>query len=293
MIDLHERLSEFSYGYGITREVQNLLSDVAIETVPFMPSLIQEDELGFDVGFNRPGAALLLQFKLGQSLRRFVRGYNCFAVPALDKPFFRFSVNTAEPDGQFETLLKAEYDGAETYYVAPIFADWPEYARLFETGAVLEQSILVTPSTIRNALVAQGSPDGMHRVVYDTNSVYVCSEPYQVSDTRKTSLVEGVLQRVVAEGENLAKTVRRIYEGFDHRSSIRRLRPDALLQAERALSSAGSIGERTPEPKRKQERNQRLEQLRKRARIEDDAVSAALGLELWALGIQLILASRD
>ena len=55
MIDLHERLSEFSYGYGVTRDVEQLLASVGIRAVPFLPSLLQEKQVGFDVGFGERG----------------------------------------------------------------------------------------------------------------------------------------------------------------------------------------------------------------------------------------------
>ena len=88
MIDLHERLSEFSYGYGVTREVEQLLLGVGIRTVPFLPSLLQEKQIGFDAGFNGRGAPLLLQFKLGHSLQRFIRSDKRYPAPKLEKPFF-------------------------------------------------------------------------------------------------------------------------------------------------------------------------------------------------------------
>ena len=110
-IDLHQRLSELSYGYGITREVENLLNDVGLRTTPFLPSLLDEANLGFDVAFDRPSAALLLQFKLGESVRRFRRSKNATIIPPIDRPFWRFSVDTAEPNGQFDLLLKAEQEG--------------------------------------------------------------------------------------------------------------------------------------------------------------------------------------
>jgi hypothetical protein len=58
MIDLPERLSEFSYGYGVTREVESLLASVSMRTAPFMPSLLHEAKLGFDVAFKNPGSVL-------------------------------------------------------------------------------------------------------------------------------------------------------------------------------------------------------------------------------------------
>jgi hypothetical protein len=94
-IDLHERLSEFSYGYGITREVERELQSQGFSATPFLPSLLQEAKLGFDAGFKRVGAPLLLQFKLGQAMRRFVPAPR----PKLSRPFWRYTIDTAEPDG--------------------------------------------------------------------------------------------------------------------------------------------------------------------------------------------------
>ena len=71
-VELHERLSEFSYGYGVTREVEQHLQQQGLSATPFLPSLLQEAKVGFDVAFSRPGKPLLLQFKLGQAMRRFV-----------------------------------------------------------------------------------------------------------------------------------------------------------------------------------------------------------------------------
>lgn len=113
-IELQQRLSEFSYGYGVTREIEIALAAQGLIPTPFMPSLIHEAKLGFDVAFERPGTPLLLQFKLGQAMQRFVPAPR----PNLSKPYWRFHLDTAEPDGQFDLLLKAEQDGADVFYVA-------------------------------------------------------------------------------------------------------------------------------------------------------------------------------
>lgn len=102
MIDLHERLSEFSYGYGVIRETEALLASVGLTTTPFQPSLLHEGEVGFDVAFRGPGTAVMLQFKLGQELQRFHRTRNQ-ARPQINRPFWRFSVDTTEH--QFQQLL--------------------------------------------------------------------------------------------------------------------------------------------------------------------------------------------
>ena len=296
MIDLHERLSEFSYGYGVTREVERLLAGVGIRTVPFLPSLIQEKGLGFDVGFGGRGAALLLQFKLGQSLSRFVRSDASHSAPALQRPFFRFSLDTAEVDGQYETLLKAQMDGAEVYYVAPRFADWPHYVRFFEEEAVLEHSVMVTPREIRDALVAKGAPDGLHRIVYDRTAAHVCSEPKQIRDVRPSMIADSILNRVRAEGVTLGETMRRVYAGLEDRATIRRERPTNTHDRQtkevsdvRALA-VPTLEERLPLRLTSIERSSRLALLRTRSKSEEDAIAAVLGLEFWGLGIQLLFA---
>jgi len=297
MIELHERLSEFSYGYGVTREVERLLTGVGVRTVPFIPSLLQEKVVGFDVGFSGRGVPLLLQFKLGQSLTRFVRSDATHAAPILDRPFFRFSINTAEMDGQYETLLKAQTDGSEVYYVAPRFADWPHYIRFFEEETVLEHSVMVTPGDIRNALVAKGSPDGHHRIVYDGTAAHVCSKATDIPDVRPATVAESILTRVHAKGETLRDTVRRVYAGLENRAAIRREQPPK--GAETQTGDVGSALRATAMPELEQrsplaltriERSHRLEGLRKRSRSEDDAIAAALGLEFWGLGIQMMIA---
>lgn len=297
MIELHERLSEFSYGYGVTREVERLLAGVGVRTVPFMPGLLQENKIGFDVGFSGRGVPLLLQFKLGQSLTRFYRTNASHPKPVLSRPFFRFSLDTAEPDGQYETLLKAQTDGAEVYYVAPRFADWAHYIPIFEEEAILENSVMVTPREIRDALVLSATPDGPHRVVYDTRTAYVCSEPMAIRAVRPDELADKTGRQARAEGETLGNKVRRIYAGLGDRAAIRRDRVPSSGQDQQADRGEGlpdiatlKLDERAPFAFTRDRRSHRLETLLERSRSEEDAIAAALAVEFWGLGIQLLFA---
>ncbi len=289
MIDLHERLSEFSYGYGVTREVEKLLADTGIQSVPFLPSLVQEKQVGFDVAFAKPGAALMLQFKLGQSLRRFVRTDKAHPAPVLDRPFWRFSVDTSEPDGQFETLLAAEAHGADVYYAAPRFSDWPRYAAAFEASQVLDGSLLITPSEIRAALDAQGAADGPHRIVYDNNRVHVCSRPQRIKEVAPRLLAEKIATQVRSEERSLGFAIKRIFESFFNRNEIRRM-PKVENPDFEEDGAVHSLSVRASADLANRERHRRLEDLRERSKSDDDALAAAVGLELWALGIQLVLA---
>jgi hypothetical protein len=292
MIELHERLSEFSYGYGITREIERLLDGIGIKTAPFLPSLLQEAQLGFDVGFKKPGAAILVQFKLGQSVRRFVRPKSMTSAPSIAKPFWRFKVNTAEAEGQYETLLKAEQDGAEAYYAAPRFVDWNEYLALFETEKVLENSLLIRPTEIRDKLVAQRLPDGLHRIVYDGAKVFVCSEPVRAQEIQPEQFATQIREKVHRRETTLDDLVRRLFLGMDHRHYVRRVQPRESLEDKDADAAYRYEIDSNAAQLRRTARQQRLRELQTRARSETDAVAAAIGTEMWSLGIQLIFAEE-
>jgi|SRR5450631_335348 hypothetical protein len=125
MIDLHERLSEFSFGYGVSREVEGLLASVGLHATPFLPSLLHEAELGFDVAFEDRGRVVVLQFKLGEELRRFHRTTPSQSIPPLEGPFWRYRIDTT--GHQFRRLVDFENQQADVYYVAPRFSSWQAY----------------------------------------------------------------------------------------------------------------------------------------------------------------------
>jgi hypothetical protein len=288
VINLHERLSEFSYGYGVTREVENLLRSAGIRATPFLPSLIHEKDVGFDVAFRARGTVIMLQFKLGESLYRFRNRPPFRGIPKLDRPFWRFHVNTAEANGQFETLLKAERDGADAYYAAPLLVDWSQYLSAYQAARVLKQSILIRPSAIRTAVDRSRAPDGNHRIVYDDDRTYVCSEPEALERAQPTTIAEQVRARL-SEGPQLSDSIRRLFRGLDEHHAIRRT-------ADLGRDHDSPVGETDEAEIREQGnrlRRQRLELLRSRAKTEDDAFAAALGLEVWSLGVQLIFATAD
>lgn len=288
-LDLRQRLSEFSYGYGITREVQAYLETVGLRPVPFLPSLLHEAKIGCDVHFGRPGAALLIQFKLGQELKQFRRSDTSKPAPELDKPFWRFDVDTAEEDGQYDLLLKAERAGAEVHYVGPRFADWDHYAAAFQSNEVLDKSLLMRPSEIDEKLRARGDPDGLHRIVYDTSRVYVCSAPKQVEESHIEDIARRLQVEIKQRGEPITAALKRIFESFSQRRDIRRPPVEEPATDDGRLLAAISSEQIGRSPQQMvRERTRRLENLRRRAKTEDDATFAAVGLETWAAGSQLI-----
>ncbi|GGA48692.1 hypothetical protein [Pelagibacterium lentulum] len=283
-IEIHERLSEFSYGYGVTREVEQILRSRGLSTTPFLPSLIHEASLGFDVAFDVPGAPLLLQFKLGQAMRRFSPGPR----PSLAQPFWRYRIDTAEPDGQFELLLKAEHDGADVFYVAPKFHDWEAYLRAFEDGRVLRKSLIVRPGEIRQTLDANGVPDGHHKIVYDRQNTYLCSDPLELRRIKPRKLADEVEARIESRTVPIADVLEKVFVGLGDRTPIRR--PDRSTQevdSERLTYAIAS-----DEGRQSALRQERLDRIVKSGRNREQAIALAVGAEAWALGAQLVYVTK-
>jgi hypothetical protein len=289
-VDLHQRLSEFSYGYGVTREVERALQSVGLRTTPFLPSLIQEAKVAFDVAFDRPGKPLLLQFKLGEALERLWWPDKTTDRPNLDRPFWRFNVDTAEPEGQFDILLKAERAGAEVYYVAPKFTSWDVYMLAYESKQILDKSLLLSPSQIDVQLTAAGEPDGNHRILYDGSNSFVCSEAKHLLETRSRDLAQKVRTDIEQRPRRMDAAIRDVQLSLEIQREIRvppnaeEEHPDGTyimqlplpgeLASSRAVFAAG--------------RSRRLSDFRARAESEPNAQFAALGFEAWAIGSQLL-----
>jgi BMFP domain-containing protein YqiC len=253
VIRLHERLSEFSYGYGVTREVEELLAGVGIKATPFLPSLLHEASLGFDVAFSGSGAVVMLQFKLGDELRRFHRSSPTQQIPVLQKPFWRFQIDTAEH--QYRRLVEFEDRGAEVYYVAPRFSHWLDYERAFHKREVLERSLLLQPSAIRNGLRGAG---GIHRVVYDRVRRYICSEPTLLEEVTREAFVSEVAHRARSSDLPLGAQLEKLEDRSRSEASV-----STLSQARRR-------------------------DIEQRAKRPVDALAAVIALEAWTQGAQVL-----
>ncbi|WP_143240199.1 hypothetical protein [Agrobacterium sp. DSM 25558] len=284
-IQLHERLSEFSYGYGVTREFERSLAAQGLSAVPFLPSLLHEAQLGFDVGFNRVGVPLMIQFKLGQAMRRFSPGPR----PLLNQPFWRFKIDTSEPDGQFELLLKAERDGADVFYVAPKFHDWEIYLRAFETGSIVRQSVIVRPSTIRETMDVNRVADGKHTVVYDVTRSYLCSDPLRLQPLNPFTVAATVRSQLTERQETLVENLDRVYDGFFNRTEIRRKNDSSA-----PVGKSDRLVFDIPSDVDGQGlfRGQRVERLIGGGYTREQAVGLAVAAEAWSVGAQTIFVTE-
>ena len=259
MVDLHERLSEFSYGYGVTREIQGFLELEGMKATPFLPSLIHENKLGFDVSFKNAGRLFALQFKLGQELTRFHLGQHLTIAPNLERPFWRFNIDVASE--QFVHLRDLEQAGAETYYVAPRFRSWNEYDLAFRSGRVLKESMLIRPSEIHHAIASSASTSSRHRIVYDSKSKYVCSEPAKVNDLPAYEQLRSRVASSRASRVPLGDIVQSAYHVSKERRVLTVSGDDAV-----------SLNDRYP-------------------KNTDERFAIDLGYDAWVHGVQMIFAT--
>jgi len=120
--------SEFQFGYGMTRELDNGHWPLTPTGVPFFPTQPQEDDLGFDMGVSAGIWTLFVQFKRGRKLTR----SNAREWDSYHGEYFRFPVEISddrgEPD-QHGTLVELGQRFPYTYYVAPEFITWRDYER--------------------------------------------------------------------------------------------------------------------------------------------------------------------
>ena len=261
MIDLHERLSEFSYGYGVSREVEDLLASVGLRPTPFLPSLLHEAQLGFDVKFQDLGRIVVLQFKLGEELKRFHRTDPTQSIPSLSRPFWRYKVDTT--GHQFRLLEDLETRHSDVYYVAPRFSSWQEYDKAFQEKKVLENSLILKPSEINRGISQQGAAPGVHRIAYDGWRRYVCSEPVELIEQRPRQMAHEIAANI-RNGELVLE------------AQVERLFSRPMMDDDRGVLDPG-----------------RRDDLFGRARRPVDAMAAAIGIEAWSVGAQVIFVTAD
>lgn len=206
MIDLQENLSEFTYGYGVTREVENMLKSINLSATPFFPNLRHEGKLGFDMGINTRGCVVLLQFKLGQELQRYRSQHPQQLAPQLERPFWRFKI----PMNQFESLLKFENKDANVFYIAPRFSCWTDYKSIYRGSRILKSSIILSPLEIQRGLNAQKG-EVSDRVVYDKNRSYVCSDPIELHEVTMVGLKQKIEECVRTRNSSIESKIESLF----------------------------------------------------------------------------------
>lgn len=285
-LSISQKLSEFSYGYGVTREYEDLLVSHGFSVTPFLPSLIHEAEIGCDVHFDKPGFPLLVQFKLGHELKRFRRSSPSMQKPILNSPFWRFEVDTAEPNGQYDRLLKAERSGAEVYYVAPKFSNWNDYSYAYKNKRILSNSLILRPSEIENLLQITGQNDGLHKVVYDQNNIVVCSDPTEAQGLSVDEMTSDWIYKLSENKDSiLSNLIKETIKSFDNYRQVR-------IYADLSQADNNEVINRRLFREYRNAQQGVREDLYSRSKTEYDAEFVALGIEAWELGCQLMAVTK-
>ncbi len=230
------KISEFSYGFALTTE---LVRWADLSAAPVFPSLLEEGGPGggFDLKLDRPGAPLYLQFKRSECMRR--RGSREWhAVKAfggdLTVPHYRFEITSALESDQHELLLALEYEPNLVFYAAPRFHEISEINEAWHDAAVSARSVFVAPSEI-------GSLDEqLHRVTFDADRTWICSEPREIRALNSRDLLEKIRNALRHEDRTIRDRLPAIAESL-HRAEVRgreqaEIKRDAY---ERRLEEAG------------------------------------------------------
>jgi hypothetical protein len=129
--------------------------------------------------------------------------------------------------------------------------------------------------------------------VYDQSNVFVCSEPVQLDEQGAGNLARAIRVKVDERMERIDIALKEVHTSLDRIREIRRPHgpEDEAAQSSRSFALAGELS-----PSRTQiaeGRLRRLEALRSKAAGEADAMFAVVGLEMWAIGAQLIAVTLD
>ena len=192
-------ISEFSYGFALTRELIALTD--TLKAAPVFPSLIAEGKKGggYDVNLDIPGCPLFIQFKRSECMvRRTARETK--PPMNLRTPFYRMKITERSRSAQHEMLLDLDAGPNEVYYAAPLFHTVEELNKAYLANSVSTQTCYVRPGKI-------GKLDGeAHHVSFDQKRFWICSNP------RPTEGLHGA-ELGVAQEQRLGSQTRRFGDG--------------------------------------------------------------------------------
>lgn len=166
--------TEFSLGFGISHEIQNVLHSVSLRA-PVFPSLLDERLVGWDVSFRVWGKSLFLQFKRSDALtRRTAKQW-----PVFNTNFYRFPVYRRAESPQHNLLVRLAASQTHVYYCAPLFYKDSDFNSYFMQKALLNYSLFIPCRSLPEVL-----DEDQHYVAYNASGrAYFCSTPTPVVGT--------------------------------------------------------------------------------------------------------------
>lgn len=133
-------ISEFTYGFAFLHEQANR-NEGNLISAPILPSLIQEQEEGWDAKLPLIGGAYFYQFKLADYLSRtnarFHRGKPYYS------PYYCFSLHRNNRNQQHNRLKQLSLTEQNTFYVAPEFNGEKTFNKAYLNGEVSKRSRII------------------------------------------------------------------------------------------------------------------------------------------------------
>lgn len=206
-------ISEFSYGFALTNEI---VGWAPVAAAPVFPSLIEEGQAGggYDVRLDMPGVPLFLQFKradcMVRSSAREIRDHNL----QLSLPFYRFKITESTKSIQHQLLLELDDGVNAVFYVAPRFHELVEINAAWDANEVASRSIFVAPAQI--GILDTGS----HRIAYDNDSAFLCSEPRPVEFLTTFGLIQELSNRLSADNRPLREKIPEMVDGLERAQRV-------------------------------------------------------------------------
>ena len=140
-------ISEFTFGFAFLHEqVQH--QDGNFRAMPVLPSLQDENELGWDAHLPLNGTDYYYQFKLSEYLSR--RNAKYIVDGTFSGPYYRIWLHRHDGNKQHRLLRTLSQQCPNTYYVAPELNTRSAFDTHFLTGQITEHSRLIPLTECRD-----------------------------------------------------------------------------------------------------------------------------------------------
>ncbi|SRR5579871_198568 len=173
--------------------------------MPFFPTQPQEMYLGYDVAFfGAPIAPIFLQYKVSSHLTR----PNASEWGLFNRDYYRFNVYPDTRSPQHNRLVDLARSGEAVFYCAPMFSGFPQYANLYSTRTVADNSAFVPCGALPK--ITGGQP---HHVIYASQSVvgyFLSGDPQPFRCTLGKEQLVSLVRREGRHFQPLAEVIPRL-----------------------------------------------------------------------------------
>lgn len=167
---MNPEISEFSYGFALTRELVNTF-DLEQAGAPEFATQYAEGKAGGGWDLKLPALPVYLQFKRSHRMvSRRAKESALFAT----LPFFRMYLHPRDESDQHKLLIDLENLGNIVLYAAPGFSKSSELNEAYSGDRMADSSLFLKPSVIGPL-----QDDDQHWVAFQMQPslTYLCSEP--------------------------------------------------------------------------------------------------------------------